>query len=356
MTDTRVKLALAHLSPVFLDRRASVDKACDAIAEAARSGARLIAFPESYIPAFPLWSALHAPIACHEYFVAMAAESLRADGPEIARIAATARRQDILVSLGFSESTMASAGCLWNANLLIGPDGQVLNHHRKLVPTFYEKLTWAPGDGAGLRVVDTAVGRVGMLICGENTNPLARYSLMAQGEQIHISSYPAVWPTRDPGDARRYDLADAIRIRAAAHAFEAKCFNAVAAGFLDPATVNRLARQDPDTARILRDSPRAVSLVVDPMGRVCAGPVSDREELLYAEVDPAVCVEPKQFHDVAGGYNRFDVFRLSVDRTRLRPIHFLTSTPIGHRTPGAEDADGTGDADDIAAQRRESGD
>ena len=92
----------------------------------------------------------------------------------------------MLVSLGFSESTEASVGCVWNSNVLIGRDGAILNHHRKLVPTFYEKLVWANGDARGLRVVPTEIGRVGMLICGENTNPLARYALMAQGEQVHI--------------------------------------------------------------------------------------------------------------------------------------------------------------------------
>lgn len=348
MSGKIVKLAAAHLSPVFLDRKTSVDKACDAIAEAARNGAQLVAFPESYIPAFPLWSALLAPIHCHDYFTAMAAQSMRVDGPEMARISSAARRCDIVVSLGFSESTEASVGCLWNSNVLIGADGQLLNHHRKLVPTFFEKLTWAPGDGAGLRVVDTRLGRVGALICGENTNPLARYTLMAQGEQIHVSSYPPAWPTRDPADVQHYDLADAIRIRAAAHAFEAKCFNVVAAGFLDGKALEALSQLTPDAARILRDSPRSVSLVVDPMGRVCAGPVSEGEELLYAEIDLSDCVEPKQFHDVVGGYNRFDVFKLSVNRTRLHPVDFECSdVKSSHERGGHAPEDGAGGESDI---------
>lgn len=336
----KLRVAAAHLAPAFLDREASVAKACDAIAEAARHGTGLIAFPESYIPAFPLWSALQAPIHCHDYFIAMADQSMRVDGPEMARVREAARRAGILVSLGFSESTTVSVGCLWNSNVLIGADGQLLNHHRKLMPTFYEKLTWAPGDGAGLRVVATAAGRLGALICGENTNPLARYALMAQGEQVHISSYPPAWPTRDPAQAQRYDLADAIRIRAAAHAFEAKCFNVVASGFVDKATMETLSGVSTEAGRILRDSPRSVSMVVDPMGRVCAGPVCDAEELLYADVDLDECVEPKQFHDVVGGYNRFDVFRLSVNRSRQQPAYFrdeaLGNDPDGGAVPTEE--------------------
>ena len=134
-------------------------------------------------------------------------------GAELDRVCATARKFSIVVSLGLNERAESSLGCLYNSNVLIGEDGTVLNHHRKIVPTFYEKLTWAAGDGAGLRVCETACGRIGMLICGENTNPLARYAMIAQGEQIHISSYPPVWPTHDPKDGGNYDLAHAIRLR-----------------------------------------------------------------------------------------------------------------------------------------------
>lgn len=322
VSERLVKVAAAHLSPVFLDRDSTVDKACAAIAEAAGQGARLIVFPESFIPAFPLWSALQAPIYSHGFFRAMADQSIHVDGPELRRIAGVARRLGIAVSMGFSERSAASVGCLWNSNVLMDESGRLLSHHRKLMPTFYEKLTWAPGDGAGLEVVSTAFGRVGMLICGENTNPLARYALMAQGEQVHVSSYPPLWPTHDPDAAQRYDLAEAIRIRSAAHAFEAKCFNVVSAGFLDRAARERLGRISAQAKRVLDGSPRSVSLVVDPMGRLCAGPVSAAEEILYAQIDLDACVEPKQFHDVVGGYNRFDVFELRVDRRRQAPIRW----------------------------------
>src|SRR5204863_147527 len=163
-------------------------------------------------------------------------------------------------------ATADSVGCLWTSNVLIGEDGAILNHHRKLVPTFWEKLTWANGDGAGLRVCDTRLGRLGVLICGENTNPLARFTLMAQGEQVHVSTYPPVWPTRDPRGGGNYDLAAAIRIRAGGHAFEAKAFNIVASGFMDAAMREELATLGPEAARVLDESPRAVSMVIGPTG------------------------------------------------------------------------------------------
>ena len=325
----RSKVAAAHVAPVFLDLDATVAKACSIVEEAARHGAQLVAFPETYVPAFPVWCSLRAPIHNHELFRRLAANSMLAPGPELSRIQAAARRAGIFVSLGFNERSEASVGCVWNSNVLIGDDGSVLNHHRKLVPTFWEKLVWANGDGAGLRVSDTRIGKIGMLICGENTNPLARYTLMAQGEQVHVSTYPPVWPTRDPKAGGNYDLANAIRIRAGAHSFEAKAFNVVASGFMDPPMRDALAALDPEAARIIDQSPRSVSMIIGPAGEAIGGTMRDSEGILYADIDVAACVEPKQFHDVVGYYNRFDVFKLTVDRSANRPISFAEEPAPG---------------------------
>jgi aliphatic nitrilase len=292
------RVAAAHVAPVFLDTEKTVDKACYLIREAAKAGAKLIAFPETFIPAFPIWTAIAAPILTHDLFKALAASAIEVDGPELGQIRDAARRQGIWVSIGFNEGTRASAGCIWNSNALIGDDGAVLNHHRKLVPTYYEKLVWANGDGAGLRVVETQIGRIGMLICGENTNPLARYTLMAQGEQLHISTYPAVWPTRPAGEAGAYDLEQAIKIRAGAHAFEAKVFNVVASAIVDETMRTRLEQAlGPGMLETIDRSPHAVSIVIGPSGLPVSEVVSGEETILYAEVDLSECVEPKQFHE-----------------------------------------------------------
>ena len=153
------KAAACHTAPIFLDSARTIDKATSLIEEAAGNGASLIAFPESFVPGFPIWAALRAPILNHDFFFALAREAIRLDGPEIGRIRAAARRHGVHVSLGFTEGTDASVGCLWNSNVLIGPDGAVLNLHRKLVPTFFEKLIWANGDARGLRVEHRAGGR-----------------------------------------------------------------------------------------------------------------------------------------------------------------------------------------------------
>src|SRR5215510_3636586 len=326
-TYPKFKVCAAHVAPVFLDTPATVDKARALIAEASHAGARLIAFPESFVPGFPVWAAVQTPIKSHEFFTRLAANSIEVPGPEVTALCTAARDNSIVVSIGISERSPVSVGCLWNTNLLIDADGNLINHHRKLVPTFYEKLIWANGDGAGLRVCNTDIGKIGMLICGENTNPLARYSLIAQGEQVHISSYPPVWPTRPSNELGRYDLASAIRIRTGAHSFEGKVFNVVSSGFLDQRTLEALRGIEGEGRETLEHSPQAVSMVLGPSGEIISDTLCESEGLLYQEVDLSKCVEPKQFHNVVGYYNRFDVFDLKVTRKRLAPIEFLDETP-----------------------------
>lgn len=329
MSDTStIKVCAAHVAPVYLNADATTAKACDLIAKAATAGAGMIAFPESYLPGFPIWPAVAPPLRNHNLFERFASASVRVPGPEIMRLCRAARKANILVSIGISESTDASVGCLWNTNLIIGNDGSILNHHRKLVPTFFEKLIWASGDGAGLRVLDTPVGRLGMLICGENTNPLARFTLMAEGEQVHISSYPPVWPTHEPRSNAAYDLTSAIRIRAGAHSFEAKAFNVVASSLVDDVTLNELSSLGTDALEIIRQSPRGASMIINPSGTIIAETTSEKDELLMADIDLQDCVVPKQFHDVVGYYNRFDIFDLKVDRTRRLPVDFVGTDTV----------------------------
>jgi nitrilase len=218
-------------------------------------------------------------------------------------------------------------GCLWNSYVFIGDDGSILNHHRKMVPTFYEKLVWSDGDGAGLRVVETGVGKIGALICGENTNPLARYALMAQGEEVHISTWPAIWPTRRAGDttgAKNYDNVAANRIRAAAHCFEAKCFGVLCSGYMDKAMRDFLVAKDPSCAETIDGASQGASLFLDPTGSQIGDEIRGKEGVAYCDMDLNKCVEPKQLHDVVGGYQRYDIFNLRVRRERAQPVVWET--------------------------------
>lgn len=327
-TSQPVRVAAIHAAPVFHDRIATTRKAVSLIAEAADRGAGLAAFPESFIPGFPVWAALWAPIYNHDLYAEFVEASLYVDGPEIAEIRAAAARHRIAVWLGFSERNRASRAGIWNSALLIDQHGRVVIHHRKLVPTFFEKMVWAPGDGAGLQVADLgAMGRVGGLICGENTNPLARFALMAQAEEMHISCWPPIWPTRPPSDARNFDNLEANRIRAAAHCFEAKVFGIVCAGVLGDDCKEMLVRRDPGVAEILEGADQAESFFLTPTGKVVGESARASEAVIIADFDLADCVEPKQFHDLTGYYNRFDIFGLEIDRRRLVPATFSDPAP-----------------------------
>ncbi|MBP2150951.1 carbon-nitrogen hydrolase family protein [Xanthobacter flavus] len=323
----KVVVAAAHVAAPPFDLAGGVAKAIEVISDAARAGARLVVFPESFIPGFPIWSGLYRPIDAHRFFRRFAESALLSDRGPITEIAAAAARHRIFVSLGFCEVSPTSPGCMWNSQALISDAGEIVNLHRKLVPTFYEQLSWNRGDAAGLRVVETSFARIGGLICGENNNPLARYVLMSEGEEIHCSCYPAIWPFRNPLGSAPYDLKDAIRFRTAAHAFEAKVFCVVAAGVLDDATVAAVSEGDEEVAQMMRACPRASSMIVGPNGEVLAERPPETEGLVVAEIDLSTLVELKQHHDMAGYYNRHELFSLRIRRERPRLLDSVSDAP-----------------------------
>jgi aliphatic nitrilase len=330
-----ITVAAAHLASVMLDKSACIAKACRFIDEAAASGARLVVFPESFIPGFPLWNAYLPPIEGHALFRRLAENSVLVPGTDLAPIRQAATRNRIHVSVGLSEVSAVSAGCLWNTNLLIGETGEILNHHRKLMPTFHEKLSWSHGDGAGLRVVSTPIGRIGSLICGENNNPLARYALIAQGEQIHTASFAPPWSFRAPApDAAPYDLGESIRFRTASLSFEGKVFTVVSAGFLDDESIEIASGGTGEAKEILRKAPPTCSMIVGPNGELRSRVLSDQEGLVYAEIDLDESIELKRHHDLTGYYNRFDVFQFNVNRTRHSPLSLRSDHE--HRPVAAE--------------------
>ncbi|KAJ5980010.1 hypothetical protein N7481_007308 [Penicillium waksmanii] len=338
------RVAACHVAPQFLSSQKTTDKAISLIHQAARNGANHFLFGARYVP----------PTENHDLFKRLVQESVYADGPEIQALQDAARETKTVISMGMSEKAHASTACLYNSNLLINVDGKVAIHHRKLMPTFFEKLTWSLGDGHGLRVADTPYGRIGGLICGENTNPLARYSLMAQKEQIHISSWPSIWPTRTPKPSsesandhpdhvpRNYDNVLANRLRAAAHCFEAKSFGVMCSSFLNQETIDTIlegSTSHETVERSLKESPRGVSMFLDPTGAPLPAFIVDEktniqqpieylqneENIIYADMNLEDCIEGKQYHDVVGGYQRLDVFQLQVNRSRKDPVIFKDS-------------------------------
>ena len=318
MRDTfpKAKVAAVQAAPVFLDCQATLDKALSLITEAARNGADLIAFPEVFISGYPYWNRLENVFKTTPYFVELLKNAIEVPGPATQRLCEAARNAGAYLVMGINERPKNTLGTLYNTNLLIDPEGKILLKHRKLMPTYAEKLVWGFGDGSTLRVLDTPIGKLGTLICGENANPLARFALIAQGEEIHISNYPAL-PSQDYGG---YNLGEDIRLRGATHAFEGKVFNVVVSSVIDESVIHKVADTE-EKRRILSSPQMSFTGVFAPGGKLFSETVPPGEEgIIYADCDIEAIIGPKLRHDVAGQYNRFDVLSLNLNRSPCRPL------------------------------------
>ncbi|MER6201658.1 carbon-nitrogen hydrolase family protein [Streptomyces sp. NPDC001586] len=323
----RFTAAAVQAAPVYLDPAATVDKAIALIAEAAAAGAELVVFPEVFVPGYPYWNWTMNPVQGSPWFERLQRASIDITGPYVDQLRAAARQYGVVLVIGVNERAAHSLGVLYNTLLTIGSDGALIGVHRKLVPTWAEKLTWTGGDGSSLKVHQTPVGPLGALACGENTNTLARFALLAQGELVHASCYIAL-----PVAPADYDMADAIAVRTAAHSFEGKVFSVVACSTISPEIVDAIAGDDEDVRRMLARPRSALSGIFGPDGRPVTEPLIDAEGIVYAEIDLAKCIQPKQMHDIVGHYNRFDVFQLHVDNRPRTPVTFATD-PAHTTTP-----------------------
>jgi nitrilase len=306
------KVAVIQRPPVLLDREATIDAAIASLREAVDAGAKLAVFPEAYVPGYPVWiwrlrpggdmglaSDLHA--------------TLRANAVEIGRgdlrpIAEEAARLGITVVIGINEIDGQFSGTtLFNTAVVIGPEGKLLNRHRKLMPTNPERMVWGMGDGAGLRVVDTPAGRLGVLICWENYMPLARYALYAQGIDIHVA------PTWDYGESW---LATTRHI-----AKEAGCWVIGTATALqtEDLPASFAARSLVQPGEWINDGD---AVVIKPSGAIAAGPQKRSKDILYAEIDAEAARRARRSLDVTGHYSRPDIFSFSVDRRARGPVNF----------------------------------
>jgi nitrilase len=297
-----VRVACVQAEPVVLDRDATIEKLATLTAEAKGEGAALVVFPEAFVPAYPssVWAKALAGWAtpgAKEAFALLARESVEVPGPAVDRLGEIARKHEVWLVTGVTEVDPARPSTLFNTLLYHGPDGSLVERHRKLVPTNHERLVWGQGDGGGLRAVETGIGRIGGLICWENYMPLARFALYESGIEIYIAS------TADDGDAWQATL---VHIARESRAFViAPCHFQRAAAYPDDFPLRRLL----DGVDVIG---RGGSAVLAPGGAYLAGPLYGEEGILYADLDPARLWEERQRFDAAGHYHRPDVLRLTV--------------------------------------------
>ena len=317
--DRRYTAAATQVAPAFLDLDASVAIAVRAIGEAASLGARLVVFPETWLPGYPVWADAGIgwdDAAQKQVFARLHRNSVEVPGPAVDALARAARQHRIFVVMGMNErDTRFSGGTLYNSLLFLSDAGEVLGVHRKLVPTHSERVIWGRGDGSTLHVVDTSLGRLGGLICWEHWMPLARFAMHAKGEQVHA----AVWP----------DLPEMHHVASRSYAFEGRCYVVCAGLFLPLEAIgDEVEVRDAivDVAKT-NDDPSLVlvggSGIVGPDGDWIAEPVSGREAIVAAELDLDRIAEEQQALDAAGHYHRPDVFRVSIDEAPQDPVAWV---------------------------------
>ena len=323
MGDTypRFKAASVQSAPMFLDRKATVEKACQLMKEASRNGAQLVAFPEAFVPGYPYWIWLDVPSENYAFFRKLFEEAVVIPGAATEELCRGAKEADVYVVIGLNEKLGTQMGTMWNTNLLIDNRGKILGKHRKLVPTFAEKMIWSRGDGSGLRVWETDLGILGTLACGNNTHCLYKYALIAQGEQVHIANYPA-FNVPGEGDLTRWNL-----IRTGAHSLEGKLFNICSSSTVSPQMVEVLCG-DVEKKREWMKGCRSYSSITNPTGNTLAELIDD-EGIIYADIDVAQMITEKQFHDIIGHYTRMDVVSLNLCRHEDQPLRYEERTKKG---------------------------
>jgi aliphatic nitrilase len=314
-----VKVAAVQAASVFLDREGSTEKACRLIREAGKNGARIIGFPEGFIPAHPVWYHHHAATAAiaNKLSVELFKNSIEIPGPQTDALCAAARDANAYVMIGVCEKIPNTIGTMFNSQLYIGPDGQIIRKHQKIMPTVGERLVHMGGYGDTFGAFQSEFGPVSGLICGENSNPLAVFALVAEGTRIHVMSWPNHFPTS--GDPLR----NRVAIDSQAFAQMSKAFVISACGTVDDRMIKML-QAGPEAEKFLRD-PNCCggSLIVDPLSRIIAGPMGAEEGILYADCNLDLGIQTKLRHDFAGHYNRPDIFQVHINRAapQLYRVH-----------------------------------
>jgi nitrilase len=328
----KVRVAAVQIAPDLENAGGSVAKVLGAVAEAAEKGARLVVFPETFVPWYPYFSFVYPPVLTGAEHIRLYENAVVVPGPVTDAVAAAARRHGVVVVLGVNER---DHGSLYNAQLIFDGDGRLLLKRRKITPTFHERMIWGQGDGAGLTVVNTAVGRIGALACWEHYNPLARYALMAQHEEIHVAQFP--------GSLVGPIFAEQIEVTIRHHALESGCFVVNATGWLSEEQIAKIA-PDEKLRKALRGG--CMTAIVSPEGSHVVPPLTQGEGMLVADLDLNLIVKRKRMMDSVGHYARPEILKLVLDN---RPAHPMETGAAIFSASAAPSGSADHDADDGAS-------
>ncbi len=319
-----IKAAAIQLAPVLEDGTGTEEKVLASIAEAAARGVAIAVFSETLVPYYPYFSFVTAPALIGREHMRLYENAPSVPGPFTDAVAAAARAGGIVVVLGINER---DHGSLFNTQLVFDADGRLLIKRRKITPSFHERMIWGQGDGAGLRVVGSKVGRIGALACWEHYNPLARYALMTQHEEIHCAQFP--------GSMVGQIFADQMEVTIRHHALEAGCFVINATGWLTDAQLHAIT---PDTAMHGALRGGTCSAIISPEGVHLAPPLLEGEGMVIADLDMSLIIKRKRMMDSVGHYARPELLSLRHDRREARTAQAGAHDPATQDRRSDQDA------------------